>query len=71
MLRWVKVNALSIRMAADSTLLLGLVEEFVSGQQDTKATETAKGSVRPSDRGLPVVVGRDCLAGNRVCCHHM
>ncbi|XP_076122990.1 MMS19 nucleotide excision repair protein homolog isoform X2 [Alosa pseudoharengus] len=43
MLTWVKVNALSIRMAADSTLLLGLVEEFVSGQQDTKATETAKG----------------------------
>ncbi|XP_031424746.1 MMS19 nucleotide excision repair protein homolog isoform X2 [Clupea harengus] len=43
MLRWLKVNARSSRMATDSTLLLGLVEEFVSGQQDTKATETAKG----------------------------
>ncbi|KAL2101774.1 hypothetical protein ACEWY4_003535 [Coilia grayii] len=30
-------------MATDSSLLLGLVEEFVSGQQDTKAADTAKG----------------------------
>jgi len=31
-------------MAADNSLLLGLVEEFVSGQVDSKATETASGS---------------------------
>ncbi|XDV45165.1 hypothetical protein PO909_013302 [Leuciscus waleckii] len=30
-------------MAADNSLLLGLVEEFVSGQVDSKATETASG----------------------------
>ncbi|XP_028332760.1 MMS19 nucleotide excision repair protein homolog [Gouania willdenowi] len=30
-------------MAADSALLLSLVEEFVSGQQDSKAKDTAKG----------------------------
>uniref|UniRef100_A0AAY4CPE6 MMS19 nucleotide excision repair protein n=1 Tax=Denticeps clupeoides TaxID=299321 RepID=A0AAY4CPE6_9TELE len=30
-------------MAADSALLLGLVEEFVTGQQDSKAEETATG----------------------------
>ncbi|XP_051968695.1 MMS19 nucleotide excision repair protein homolog [Xyrauchen texanus] len=30
-------------MAADSCVLLGLVEEFVSGQVDSKATETATG----------------------------
>ncbi|XP_051522509.1 MMS19 nucleotide excision repair protein homolog [Myxocyprinus asiaticus] len=30
-------------MAADSNVLLGLVEEFVSGQVDSKATETASG----------------------------
>ncbi|XP_055032497.2 MMS19 nucleotide excision repair protein homolog [Misgurnus anguillicaudatus] len=30
-------------MAADSSVLLGLVEEFVSGQVDSKATETAAG----------------------------
>lgn len=30
-------------MAADSTLLLSLVEEFVSGLQDSKAKDTATG----------------------------
>ncbi|XP_056626841.1 MMS19 nucleotide excision repair protein homolog [Triplophysa dalaica] len=30
-------------MAADSSVLLGLIEEFVSGQVDSKATETAAG----------------------------
>ncbi|XP_067100603.1 MMS19 nucleotide excision repair protein homolog [Osmerus mordax] len=30
-------------MAADSALLVGLVEEFVSGQQDSKAADTATG----------------------------
>ncbi|KAJ8404897.1 hypothetical protein AAFF_G00332840 [Aldrovandia affinis] len=30
-------------MAANSDMLLGLVEEFVSGQQDSKAAETATG----------------------------
>lgn len=33
------------RMAADSSVLLGLVEEFVSGQVDSKAIETATGSL--------------------------
>uniref|UniRef100_A0A6Q2XQA3 MMS19 nucleotide excision repair protein n=1 Tax=Esox lucius TaxID=8010 RepID=A0A6Q2XQA3_ESOLU len=31
-------------MAADSAILVGLVEEFVSGQQDSKAADTATGS---------------------------
>lgn len=30
-------------MAAGSALLVGLVEEFVSGQQDSKAADTATG----------------------------
>lgn len=30
-------------MAADSTLLLSLVEEYVSGLQDSKANDTATG----------------------------
>lgn len=30
-------------MAADSTLALSLVEEFVSGLQDSKAKDAAKG----------------------------
>uniref|UniRef100_A0A6Q2YID8 MMS19 nucleotide excision repair protein n=1 Tax=Esox lucius TaxID=8010 RepID=A0A6Q2YID8_ESOLU len=32
-------------MAADSAILVGLVEEFVSGQQDSKAADTATGSL--------------------------
>lgn len=31
-------------MAADNSVLLGLVEEFVSGQVDSKAAETSTGS---------------------------
>lgn len=67
MLTWVRVNALSIRMAADSAVLLGLVEEFVSGQQDTKATETAKGNMQLSACGLVVCIGMDSLAENGTC----
>ncbi|XP_028813706.1 MMS19 nucleotide excision repair protein homolog [Denticeps clupeoides] len=39
----VKVGVALQAMAADSALLLGLVEEFVTGQQDSKAEETATG----------------------------
>lgn len=34
------------RMAADSVLLVSLVEEFVSGLQDSKANDTATGKAR-------------------------
>ncbi|TRZ00451.1 hypothetical protein DNTS_034560 [Danionella cerebrum] len=37
------INWLRFSMAAENSALLGLVEEFVSGQVDSKATETAEG----------------------------
>ncbi|XP_072559603.1 MMS19 nucleotide excision repair protein homolog [Paramormyrops kingsleyae] len=36
-------SLLSRTMATDGAVLLGLVEEFVSGQQDSKAADTARG----------------------------
>uniref|UniRef100_A0A671LU28 MMS19 nucleotide excision repair protein n=1 Tax=Sinocyclocheilus anshuiensis TaxID=1608454 RepID=A0A671LU28_9TELE len=49
---------LFFRMAADNSVLLGLVEEFVSGQVDSKAAETVTGSALSLTSSQPQTRGR-------------